>query len=138
MNENINKNTFFYRMSPTEFSNYIKQRAMQQQLHQQAPHHSPSGRALSPDPSSFYFPHGPYAPQFPQHRSVYESSNQFLSPDLYSGKLQFEHPLGPFYPNNTSAGAPPSAGATQQDSNKILDNWPYPAASQYQHLLVAN
>ncbi|RZC32981.1 Tob1 [Asbolus verrucosus] len=127
------------RMSPTEFSNYIKQRAMQQQLHQQPPHHSPSGRALSPDPSAYYFPHGPYGPQFP-HRSMFESSNQFLSPDLYSGKLPFEHtPLGPYYPNNGAVGAPPSAPATPQDSGKLIDNnWPYPTTGQYQHLLVAN
>lgn len=125
-------------MSPTEFSNYIKQRAMQQQMHQQPPHHSPGGRALSPDPSAYYFPHGPYGPQFP-HRSVYESSNQFLSPDLYSSKLPFEHtPLGPFYPNNGGTVAPPSAPTTPQDNGKLLDNWPYPAAGQYQHLLVAN
>ncbi|KAI4462224.1 transducer of erbb2 tob [Holotrichia oblita] len=125
------------RMSPTEFSNYIKQRAMQQQLHQQPPHHSPGGRALSPDPSAYYFNPGPYAPQFP-HRSVFESSNQFLSPDLYSGKLPFEHtPLGPYYPNNPAVGTQPSAPTTPQDNNKLLDSWPYPSG-QYQHLLVAN
>lgn len=153
-----------FRMSPTEFANYIKQRAMQQQMHQQPPHHSPGGgRALSPDPSAYYFsPHGPYggAPPFP-HRSMFESStaaaNQFLSPDLYSGKLPFDHtPLNnPYYPNNNNCnngsgnnsnsvasatagvGAPGSAPTTPQDS-KLLDNWPYPAAGQYQHLLVAN
>lgn len=130
-------------MSPTEFSNYIKQRAMQQQLHQQPPHHSPGGRALSPDPSAYYFP-GPYAAQFgAPHRSVFESSNQFLSPDLYPTKLPFEHgnpTLGPFYPNNgTNAPAPPSAPATPQDSSgKLIDSWSYPPATQYQHLLVAN
>lgn len=126
-------------MSPTEFSNYIKQRAMQQQIHQQAPHHSPGGRALSPDPSTYFFPQGPYAPQFPP-RSIFESSNQFLSPDLYSGKLPFEPtgPLGPFYPNNGPVGTHPSAPNTpQENSGKLLDNnWPYPG--QYQHLLVAN
>lgn len=126
-------------MSPTEFANYIKQRAIQQQMHQQPPHHSPGGRAISPDPSAYYYPHGPYGPQFP-HRSMFESSNQFLSPDLYSNKLPFEHtPLNPYYPNNTTVGgAPNSAPTTPQDNNKLLDNWPYPAAGQYQHLLVAN
>lgn len=126
------------RMSPTEFSNYIKQRAMQQQLHQQPPHHSP-GRALSPDPSAYYFPHGPYGPQF-SHRSMFESSNQFLSPDLYSGKVPFEHtPAGPFYPNNGTVNVPASAPATPQDSGKLIDNnWSYPTSGQYQHLLVAN
>ncbi|XP_025837340.1 protein Tob1 isoform X2 [Agrilus planipennis] len=124
------------RMSPTEFSNYIKQRAMQQH----AAHHSPNSRALSPDPSAYYFSHNPYAPQFP-HRSMFESSNQFLSADLYPGKLAFEHaagPLGPFYPNNGPVNAPPTTPGTPQDTSKLLDNWPYPTAGQYQHLLVAN
>lgn len=128
------------RMSPTEFSNYIKQRAMQQQLHQQPPHHSPAGRALSPDPSTYYYPHGHYPPQFPP-RSVFESSNQYLSPDVYSGKLPYEHstPLGPYYPNNGPVGATQSAPTTPQDNGKLIDNnWPYPTAGQYQHLLVAN
>ncbi|CAH0554917.1 unnamed protein product [Brassicogethes aeneus] len=124
------------RMSPTEFSNYIKQRAMQQQLHQAPPHHSPGGgRALTPDSSAYYFPpQGPYAPQFPP-RSVYESSNQFLSPELYSANT----PLAPFYPNNATV-APQSAPTTPQDNTgKLLDsNWPYQPAGQYQHLLVAN
>lgn len=129
-------------MSPTEFSNYIKQRAMQQQLHQQPPHHSPSGRALSPDPSAYYFPPGPYGPQFP-HRSMFESSNQFLNPELFPGKLpSFEHntPLTPYFPNNNNGvGAPPSAPTTPQDNGKLIDNnWSYPTTGQYQHLLVAN
>lgn len=123
---------------------------MQQQMHQhgQPAHHSPGGgRALSPDPTSaaaYYFPpqHGPYAPQFPHHRSPYDSSsNQFLSPDLqYSGaasKLPFDH-MGPFYPNNAGGAASAPPPATPQDGGKLLDNWPYPAAGQYQHLLVAN
>ncbi|XP_022918634.1 protein Tob1-like [Onthophagus taurus] len=156
------------RMSPTEFSNYIKQRAMQQQLHQQPPppqHHSPGGgRALSPDPTAaaYYFgPAGPYGggPQFAaHHRSMFESSSQqFLSPDLYSagGKLPggFEHavqptPMGPYYPANNATTAPVTAATTsaaqpgssaQDNNNKLLDNWTtYPAAGQYQHLLVAN
>ncbi|XP_065173542.1 protein Tob1-like [Atheta coriaria] len=128
------------RMSPTEFSNYIKQRAMQQQIHQQPPHHSPNGRAISPDPS-YYYGHGPYGPQFPP-RSMFESSNQFLSPDLYPGKLQFEAPaVGPFYQNNAPVGAAnqPSGQNAPQDNGKLMDNnWPYPASGQYQHLLVAN
>ncbi|XP_017778125.1 PREDICTED: protein Tob1-like [Nicrophorus vespilloides] len=131
------------RMSPTEFSNYIKQRAMQQQIHQQPPHHSPGGRAVSPDPS-YYYTHGPYGHHGP-HRSMFESSTQFLSPDIYPGKIPFEHAaanqsVGPFYqPSNPTVMAnSPSAPTTPQDSGKILDNWPYTAAGQYQHLLVAN
>lgn len=95
------------RMSPTEFSNYIKQRAMQQQIHHhhhQAHHQpglsappqtSPTGRSLSPsqlaggphtaDPNAYFFQHGPYHPQFP-HRNMFESSSQFLTAaDLYQG-----------------------------------------------------
>lgn len=92
-------------MSPTEFSNYIKQRAMQQQQQQQMHHHpvghhhlpppsqlSPQGphRSLSPsllnDPGSFFFP-----PQYQQHqqhfgRGMYDSSSHGPSPflDMYS------------------------------------------------------
>lgn len=134
----IDSNISIFRMSPTEFSNYIKQRAMQQQMHQQPPHHSPAGRALSPDPSAYYFAASHYPSQFPP-RSVFESSNQFLSPELYPGKLPFEHaPLGTFYPNNGPVGNhPPANNTTQDNGGKLLDNnWPYPG--QYQHLLVAN
>ncbi|XP_030757578.1 protein Tob1-like [Sitophilus oryzae] len=140
------------RMSPTEFSNYIKQRAMQQQMHQQPPHHSPGSRALSPDPSAYYFPpHGHYPPPFPP-RSVFESSNQFLSPgDLYpptkSNPLSFpfdNSPFGPFYPNNNTTGGmnvPPSGGMGSngaQNKDLLENNWGYGNAGQYQHLLVAN
>ncbi|XP_034948568.1 protein Tob1-like isoform X2 [Chelonus insularis] len=102
------------RMSPTEFSNYIKQRAMQQQIHHHHHHQhqaglpvsqsSPTSRSLSPgvvgsqqaqqqqpqqqhtDPSAYFFP-GPYHPQFP-HRNIFESSSHgpFL-PDLYGAKF---------------------------------------------------
>lgn len=102
------------RMSPTEFSNYIKQRAMQQQIHHHhhpghhqggmstQPQTSPTGRSLSPnqlggagngaggphaaaDPNAYFFQHGPYHPQFP-HRNMFESSSQFLgAADLYPG-----------------------------------------------------
>lgn len=132
------------RMSPTEFSNYIKQRAMQQQIHsQQPPHHSPGSRALSPDPSAYYFPpHGHYPPQFPP-RSMFESSNQFLSPDLYSGKsnLNFpfdNSPFGPFYPNNGGMNMPPNPPNGNQNKDLLENNWAYAATGQYQHLLVAN
>lgn len=128
------------RMSPTEFSNYIKQRAMQQQVHQQQPqHHSPGGRALSPDPN-YFFPHSPYAaPQF-SHRSMLESSNQFLSPDLYSSKMPFDpavNQVGPFFSNNTPVPQQVTQNG-QQDNGKLLQDWPYPNSGQYQHLLVAN
>lgn len=136
-------NHFCFRMSPTEFSNYIKQRAMQQQMHQQPPHHSPGSRALSPDPSAYYFPpHGHYPPQFPP-RSVFESSNQFLSPDLYPGKnnLNFpfdNSPFSPFYPNNGGMNMPPNAPNPAQNKDMMDNNWTYATTGQYQHLLVAN
>ncbi|XP_015603287.1 protein Tob1 isoform X2 [Cephus cinctus] len=93
------------RMSPTEFSNYIKQRAIQQQIHHHHHHHqqaglpvsqsSPSSRSLSPgivggqqhtDPSAYFFQHGPYHPQFP-HRNIFDSSNHGYLPDLYGAKF---------------------------------------------------
>lgn len=129
------------RMSPTEFSNYIKQRALQQQMHQQPPHHSPGSRALSPDPSAYYFPpHGPFPPQFPP-RSLFESSNQFLSPELYPAKNNFNFPFdnspfSPFYPGNGGVNVPPNPSNPGQNKD-ALDNWAY-TSGQYQHLLVAN
>ncbi|XP_037936758.1 protein Tob1 isoform X2 [Teleopsis dalmanni] len=89
-----------YRMSPTEFSNYIKQRAMQQQLHHghgpatAPPHptnhfgaigHVSPARSLSPNPLSlglaqnenpFYFPSmvGMY-PQFNAPRNIFEAAH---------------------------------------------------------------
>ncbi|XP_066248032.1 protein Tob1-like [Euwallacea similis] len=129
------------RMSPTEFSNYIKQRAMQQQIHQ-PPHHSPGSRALSPDPSAYYFPpHGHFPPQFPP-RSMFESSNQFLSPDLYPAKNNFNFPFdnspfSPFYPANGGVNMPPN-GSNPGQNKDVMDNWAYASTGQYQHLLVAN
>ncbi|XP_012142303.1 uncharacterized protein LOC100884114 [Megachile rotundata] len=90
------------RMSPTEFSNYIKQRAMQQQIHHHHHHqqHQQQQQHLSPgsivagagqqhtDPSAYFFQHGPtaYHPQFP-HRNIFDSSSHggYLSGDLYTG-----------------------------------------------------
>jgi protein Tob/BTG len=94
-------------MSPTEFSNYIKQRAIQQQIHHHHHHHhqaappSPTGRSLSPntaaaaaaaaaagqqppDPTGYFFqPAGPYHPQFP-HRNLFEAAAAAAyMPELY-------------------------------------------------------
>ena len=100
-------------MSPTEFSNYIKQRAIQQQIHHHHHHHqqhqqqqpgglptsqtSPNSRSLSPgvptaggqhtDPSAYFLQHTPtYHPQFPP-RSIFDSSGQsgYLPADIYTG-----------------------------------------------------
>ncbi|XP_067641383.1 protein Tob1 [Eurosta solidaginis] len=52
-----------YRMSPTEFSNYIKQRAMQQQQQQQQIHHGPhGGPANITQPPNHFGPIGPVSP----------------------------------------------------------------------------
>lgn len=95
------------RMSPTEFSNYIKQRAIQQQIHHHHHHHhhqaappSPTGRSLSPntaaaaaaagqppsDPTRYFFqPAGPYHPQF-AHRNLFEAAAAAAyMPELYPG-----------------------------------------------------
>lgn len=161
---------FHFRMSPTEFSNYIKQRAMQQQMHHHHHHGhhqsgaqtSPTGRSISPnqlgaqhqstDPAPYFF-HQPY--QFPPHRNMFESSNQFLSADLYpqASKYQpFDHQFG-FPTGNATNNAgvvqqQQNSSGNQNDNGKLLDGLnasfaglgsvgPYPA-SQYQHLLVAN
>jgi len=90
------------RMSPTEFSNYIKQRAIQQQIHHHHHHHhhqaappSPTGRSLSPNTAAatgqqppdatgyFFQPAGPYHPQFP-HRNLFEAAAAAAyMPELY-------------------------------------------------------
>lgn len=139
------------RMSPTEFSNYIKQRAMQQQIHHgvhggHGAHHglsappqtSPTGRSLSPnqlggphggDPNAYFFQHGPYHPGFP-HRGVFESSSQFLSAaaDLYPGAAAqgskypgFEHPIGQFGYPGSAQAPPTSAPASSTENGKLLD-----------------
>lgn len=119
------------RMSPTEFSNYIKQRALQQQVHHHPPpaQASPSGRALSPHPGpDFYFQNQLQTP-FPQ---------QF-------GPSAWE-PLGPFMPPaaQTTANIPPQGQTPSAVEKQVLEGLnsfglgtPY-SGSQYQHLLVAN
>uniref|UniRef100_A0A0K8TPR1 Putative anti-proliferation factor btg1/tob n=1 Tax=Tabanus bromius TaxID=304241 RepID=A0A0K8TPR1_TABBR len=114
-----------YRMSPTEFSNYIKQRAMQQQLHHShGPangHFGPIGpsspsRSLSPNPLAlglqndpFYFPNismGMY-PQFGGPRNMFESHFHPESNGIYgtaaNGQGKFSSYIEPhgFYGMNT-------------------------------------
>ncbi|KAJ8980926.1 hypothetical protein NQ317_011568 [Molorchus minor] len=95
------------RMSPTEFSNYIKQRAMQQQLHQPPPHHSPAGRALSPDPSAYYFPHGHYPPQFPPTFRIRVFQPIPESRPLPRKAAFRAHPPGPLLPQQRPSGGAP-------------------------------
>ncbi|XP_066997793.2 protein Tob1 [Anabrus simplex] len=153
------------RMSPTEFSNYIKQRAMQQQIHHHHHHHqqapppsqsSPSGRSLSPgssqqppDPSGYFFQPGPasYHAQF-THRNPFESGATAYMPETLYPTAKFPSSyLDPhqLYSSGVSVGASPTSGVPvgggsvssgQQDGlNNLVA--PYPP-SPYQHLLVAN
>ncbi|XP_019892945.1 protein Tob1-like [Musca domestica] len=56
-------NNTSYRMSPTEFSNYIKQRAMQQQqIHHGGHGHSPNGVGGPGQPGNHFGPIGPVSP----------------------------------------------------------------------------
>lgn len=102
-----------YRMSPTEFSNYIKQRAMQQQFHHShgpaAPnnHFGPIGpsspsRSLSPNPlglgigqnDPFYFPNigmGLY-PQFNGHRNIFDSHFHADTNGIFNGSNNTTNP----------------------------------------------
>ena len=68
-------------MSPTEFSNYIKQRAMQQQIHHHHNHHPQQGQQV---------PHQPNGPQTPGGMPVSQTSpsNRSLSPGLVNGHSQ--------------------------------------------------
>uniref|UniRef100_A0A1L8DMU1 Putative anti-proliferation factor btg1/tob n=1 Tax=Nyssomyia neivai TaxID=330878 RepID=A0A1L8DMU1_9DIPT len=99
------------RMSPTEFSNYIKQRAMQQQqLHHTHSHNGTNGnhlgpigpaspsRSISPNPLNIGLGSDPYFfqnlnmsmyPQFGGPRSVFGDSGHFGShpPDMYSSPM---------------------------------------------------
>ncbi|KAL0272926.1 UNVERIFIED_CONTAM: hypothetical protein PYX00_005733 [Menopon gallinae] len=133
------------RMSPTEFSNYIKQRAMQQQIHHQHPvQTTASGRALSPNtqghqgpPDNFYFPpgHAHFQPQFTQ-RNVFDNS-QYM-PDVYNKFSGWDHLHPPFVPpqqNQQNMSFNNSSNTT--GINNFGLGTPY-AASQYQHLLMAN
>lgn len=123
------------RMSPTEFSNYIKQRAMQQQMHHHHPQQqtSPTGRPISPHPSApdFYFS-GPFSGPFQQQ---YGPTNwdplNFIPPSAAQGAGN-NHSLAP--PNQ------PSSAAEKQllDGLNNFGLGSSYSGSQYQHLLVAN
>lgn len=127
------------RMSPTEFSNYIKQRAIQQQIHHHHHHHhqaappsqtSPTGRSLSPntagqqppDPAGYFFqPAGPYHPQFP-HRNLFESAAAAAAasaymPELYPATAKFPGTAASSYLDPTSIGHQFYNGATTSANN---------------------
>lgn len=136
-----------YRMSPTEFSNYIKQRAMQQQLHHShgpsSNHFGPIGpaspsRSLSPNPLAlglqnepFYFPNinmGMY-PQFGGPRHMFDSHFHPEANGLYNGPGKFSSYIEPhgFYGLNNQQQAPlngPTPNATGTSNNNQSGNTP--------------
>ncbi|CAB0012397.1 unnamed protein product [Nesidiocoris tenuis] len=142
------------RMSPTEFSNYIKQRAaMQQQAggSHGGPGGSP-GRSLSPsvNPQDFLYPPA-YFTRPTLFDSYHAGSPQTTSNgDLYSTKMPAYLEQSHFYPPvapNTPPGSQPSAGANssaqdtkqQQQLLESLSNFSCTySPNNYQHLLVAN
>ncbi|KDR21597.1 Protein Tob2 [Zootermopsis nevadensis] len=127
------------RMSPTEFSNYIKQRAIQQQIHHHHHHHhhqaappSPTGRSLSPntaavtagqqppDPTGYFFqPAGPYHPQFP-HRNLFEAAAAAAyMPELYpAAATKFPGATASSYLDPASVGHQFYNGASTNASNQ--------------------
>lgn len=137
------------RMSPTEFSNYIKQRAIQQQIHHHHHHPqqpglptsqtSPNSRSLSPgvqpggqhsDPSAYFLPHTPaYHPQFP-HRSIFDSSGHsggYLPADIYTGNKFPTSYLDPaighqFYGTMNSAATQQTSGNLTVGSTNIVSS----------------
>ncbi|CAH1401514.1 unnamed protein product [Nezara viridula] len=116
------------RMSPTEFSNYIKQRAMQQQQ-AGAGHHSlhpgSPGRSLSPPHDFLYPPYYGYPGSEIYHKFPY---------------------LDPYYTGGTPTGgqqgsSQSSDGSTSKQQQLIDSLASFSAGyspSQFQHLLVAN
>uniref|UniRef100_A0A1B6EVT9 Anti-proliferative protein domain-containing protein n=3 Tax=Proconiini TaxID=565685 RepID=A0A1B6EVT9_9HEMI len=133
------------RMSPTEFSNYIKQRAIQQQMHH--PPTSPGGRSLSPAhhpaPADYFFPQT--GPGYHYPHSGYPHLPDLYHPKFPSSYLepgsQFYPPVPPSTPGPGPLSQPPQPSDKQQllDSINSFGLASYPAGpSQYQHLLVAN
>ncbi|KAJ9601459.1 hypothetical protein L9F63_000376, partial [Diploptera punctata] len=150
------------RMSPTEFSNYIKQRAIQQQIHHTITttttrqRHRPS---IHPQEDLC-----PYHPQFP-HRNLFEAAAAAAyMPELYPGAGKFPAAtassyldpasIGHQFYNNAAANAnnpasvqvnnnTTSSTGPQDNGKQLLDGLnnfglgsvaPYPP-SPYQHLL---
>uniref|UniRef100_A0A6M2DHA7 Putative anti-proliferation factor btg1/tob n=1 Tax=Xenopsylla cheopis TaxID=163159 RepID=A0A6M2DHA7_XENCH len=141
------------RMSPTEFSNYIKQRAMQQQIGGGgASHHMQGLRSpslIQPDHSGYFYPPTPFQPynsngQYPgPHTGVRYAAPEPTAatgsgPNSAATNNAPGHPFYVPHTQHTNTTAHNNAAPTT-DANKLLDLLPssYPA-SQYQHLLVAN
>lgn len=120
-------------MSPTEFSNYIKQRALQQAgLHHAGPN-SPGGRSLSPAPG-----HGGSAPVHPDPYYYYHHHYPYL-PTTWNPSSSYLEPGSQFYPSSHNVhnpSGPHTAPPPQPSNDKQLLEFNLPG--QFQHLLVAN
>ncbi|XP_039292727.1 protein Tob1-like isoform X1 [Nilaparvata lugens] len=134
------------RMSPTEFSNYIKQRALQQAgLHHGGPAaggvNSPI-RSLSPasganhSASDYYYhyphhnwgaPHHPYTPPYAPETTPYYTQGA-------GAQMAAGGPQGT--PGGPQSGSAPSQQPPQAPLDKQLVD--FGLSSQFQHLLVAN
>nr|XP_018896708.1 PREDICTED: protein Tob1-like [Bemisia tabaci] len=146
------------RMSPTEFSNYIKQRALQQQQmysHTLSPA-SPGGRSLSPHADFYFQQHSGHSTSgYPGHGNGSSAYRNMFAADAHTPPFVPElYPKFPSYldPPSTSQLFNSGSGAGQLSSSSPAGSPMNPAqqssadhfglgsypASPYQHLLVAN
>ncbi|XP_055383231.1 myb-like protein P [Condylostylus longicornis] len=98
-----------YRMSPTEFSNYIKQRAMQQQLHHS---HGPANGTTS----NHFGPIGQASPSrslSPNPLTLGLQNDPFYFPTNLNGMGMYAHQFG----NNSAAAAAAAAAAVAATNN---------------------
>ncbi|XP_014244117.1 protein Tob1-like [Cimex lectularius] len=123
------------RMSPTEFSNYIKQRAMQQQAggHSHSGQGGSPGRSLSPSVNQQDYLY----PSYYRPTSLFDN---YHNGDMYQ-KMPYLEP-SQYYP--VPPNTPPAPQQNQSQENKTqqlldsLSNFPTYSPNQYPQLLVAN
>lgn len=120
-----------HRLSPTEFSNYIKQRAaIQQQVHVVPPphHHPPSQRprSLSPKPN-------PTTPHLDPFLVMAAAAHAHAQSPPFGAYLTGDMGQSQFVGGNGNGNADNTKNFLD---NMALNTLPYSA--QYQHLLVAN
>ncbi|KAI5697178.1 hypothetical protein M8J76_011914 [Diaphorina citri] len=128
------------RMSPTEFSNYIKQRALLQQQHNNHPQPS-----LPPTLSNFLHSPGAQSPHYSPNTSSGNTARS-LSPSYYFSQatpLPHHHssPQIPFQGHSAAQGQPPSLQGAAPSNNYYSQRWSQvdsEPSSPYHHLLVAN
>lgn len=153
-------------MSPTEFSNYIKQRALQQQQmysHALSPA-SPGGRSLSPHADYYFQQHsggypgttGTTGAAAAAYRNMFQAANTTSDgpsymPELYPKFPSYMDPPSQLFGSHHSGSGANGAGGSSPIASQSPMSHPsqqsssdhygvgsgYPA-SQYQHLLVAN